>query len=601
MIMRNLLVGTLCLLAINTEAQDWQQHVSYTMEIDFDVETNQFDGVQTLDYTNNSPDTLRQVFYHLYFNAFQPGSMMDERSRSIQDPDGRVKDRIYHLKEDEIGYHNILSFDQAGKPLEYRITGTILQAKLEEPIAPGETVQFNMEFHSQVPKQIRRSGRDNKEGIEYTMTQWYPKMAEYDKDGWHPNQYIGREFYGVWGDFNVSISIDPRYVIGGTGVLLQEQGGAAMPTASNPNKKKVWNFYASDVHDFAWAADPDYQHDVVTVPGITELHFYYQTDTLAEQWVEVQDYVVQLFQIMSEKFGKYPYAQFSVIQGGDGGMEYPMCTMILGHGDLKGKVGLIAHEAFHNWYYGILGSNEFRYPWMDEGFTSYAEYIVLDSIYHDYDVNPLTKTYQGYAYYAMQDWQEPLSTPADFFHTNASYGLNSYYKGSVFVHQLSYVIGQDALDRTMLRYFDEFKFKHPDPYDFIRIAERESGMHLDWYLEHWMYTLNQVDYSVELESNKKATTVNLERIGDMPMPIDLTVTYKDGSVEYYHIPLRMTYGSKVEGESVKVLGEWPWTNETYSFTINQKMKSIVKVEIDPSLRLADVDRTNNEWPRQKEK
>ena len=419
--MKNLLLTSWAILSIAISiGQDWQQRVHYTMEIDFDVETNRFNGIQSLQYTNNSPDTLDQVFYHLYFNAFQPGSMMDERSRSISDPDGRVKDRIFHLTKEEIGFHKISSLTQNGDSLNYKVSGTVMQVELAEPIAPGETVRFDMEFYSQVPLQIRRSGRDNKEGIEYTMTQWYPKMAEYDKDGWHPNQYIGREFYGVWGDFDVAIAIDPRYEIGGTGVLIQEEGGAATLSDSDPSKKRVWNFSAQNVHDFAWAADPDYQHDVVNIPGITELHFYYQTDTLAQQWVDVQQYVVDLFKIMSAKFGAYPYPQFSVIQGGDGGMEYPMCTMILGHGELKGKVGLIAHESFHNWYYGILGSNEFRYPWMDEGFTSYAEYIVLDSIYHDHEVNPLEKVYKGYNYYAAQNWQEPMSTPADFFHTNAS-------------------------------------------------------------------------------------------------------------------------------------------------------------------------------------
>ena len=201
----------------------WQQHVDYTMNIDMDVNTNRFTGEQELVYKNNSPDTLIKVFYHLYYNAFQPGSMMDARSRTIQDPDPRVKDRIFHLNEDEQGYQKVNSLTQNGQAVKYVMEGTILEVTLDKPILPGKTATFNMAFEAQVPKQIRRTGRDNHEGIRYSMTQWYPKMAEYDKDGWHSNPYIGREFHGVWGDFDVKITIDKTYILGGTGYVQNPQ------------------------------------------------------------------------------------------------------------------------------------------------------------------------------------------------------------------------------------------------------------------------------------------------------------------------------------------------------------------------------------------
>ena len=197
----------------------WQQSVEYDMDIDFNVETNQFTGIQTLKYSNNSPDTLNKIFYHLYFNAFQPGSMMDTRSRTIEDPDRRVGDRISKLNDSEIGFHKVSSLTQDGKSLEFQIEGTVLEVKLAEPILPGTTTVLNMSFQSQVPLQIRRSGRDNSEGIEYSMSQWYPKIAEYDERGWHAHPYIGREFYAPWGDFNVNITIDRNYILAGTGIL----------------------------------------------------------------------------------------------------------------------------------------------------------------------------------------------------------------------------------------------------------------------------------------------------------------------------------------------------------------------------------------------
>ena len=204
---------------IIAQPERWQQRVQYKMDIDFDVKKHQFNGNQTIKYTNNSPDTLDRIFYHLYFNAFQPGSMMDVRSRTISDPDPRVDDRIFKLTPDEIGFHKISALSQDGIPLKFEMVETILEVKLAKPILPGKTTTLDMSFSSQVPLQIRRSGRNNAEGIDYSMAQWYPKLCEYDYQGWHANPYIGREFYGVWGDFDVTLHIDANYMVGGTGYL----------------------------------------------------------------------------------------------------------------------------------------------------------------------------------------------------------------------------------------------------------------------------------------------------------------------------------------------------------------------------------------------
>jgi len=567
----------------------WQQKADYTIDVELNTTNHQLKGKQSLVYHNASPDSLHRVFYHLYFNAFQPGSEMDERSRNILDPDRRVRDRIFHLNENEIGFQKIHSLTLNAEPCSFKVVGTILEVVLPRAIKPGETVKFDMEFTSQVPLQIRRSGRHNMEGIEYTMTQWYPKIAMYDKDGWHANPYIGREFYSNFGDYKVNIQAPANYVIGGTG----------LNTVKNiDNNQKLWRFEAENVHDFAWAADPDYQHDSLVIEGLTTLHFYYQTDTLAQQWKDIQKDVKRLFEIMSEKFGKYPYPQFSVIQGGDGGMEYPMCTMIRGYGDYKGKLALIAHEAFHNWYYGILASNEFRYPWMDEGFTSYAEEVVLHTLYGESDKPLMANQMRTYTYYASQDWEVPMSTPADFYERNSAYGINSYVKGSLFLHHLNYIVGQSDFEKIMLRYFDEWKFKHPTPWDFLRVAERTSGMELDWYLEQWLYTTHHINYSIDsLESRKKETFVRLRKLGEMPMPIDLEVELTDGTLHHYHIPIPLTRKVKAaENTSIQVLDAWHWTRPVYDFTLPFAQKKIKRIEIDSSKRMADVDRGDNVWP-----
>ena len=198
----------------------WQQRVKYNMNIDMDVNTNQFKGKQKLEYTNNSPDVLNKLFYHLYFNAFQPGSSMDIRSQELgkiitrgrQDWDDRVKDRISKLKENEIGYQKIISLKINGVSQPFKYHETILEVNLTKPILPKTKVVIDMDFEAQVPLQIRRSGRDNPNtGVRYSMSQWYPKLCAYDYLGWHPTPYVAREFYGVWGDFDVRISIDKNY------------------------------------------------------------------------------------------------------------------------------------------------------------------------------------------------------------------------------------------------------------------------------------------------------------------------------------------------------------------------------------------------------
>jgi hypothetical protein len=345
--MRNLIVISIAFLlpVVGIGQSDrWQQRVKYTMNIDMNVQTNRFAGKQKLEYTNNSADTLTRVFYHLYFNAFQPGSMMDTRSRrqgamnaggGRADWDQRVKDRISNLKPDEIGYQKILSLKMNGVAQSFKVDETILEVKLSKPVLPRAKVVFDMEFEAQVPLQVRRSGRDNPTSkVRYTMTQWYPKICEYDYEGWHPTPYVGREFYGVWGDFDVSISIDKKYILGGTGYLQNaNQIGYGYETkGAKVNRpvgdKLTWKFIAPNVHDFAWAADPDFIHKSKLVRDSLTLHLLYKpTNESAADWEQVLVDAEKVLPFIEKNFGHYPYKQFSFIHGGDGGMEYPMATM----------------------------------------------------------------------------------------------------------------------------------------------------------------------------------------------------------------------------------------------------------------------------------
>ncbi|PQV49572.1 peptidase M1-like protein [Jejuia pallidilutea] len=576
----------------NSTSNYWQQHVNYKMEIDMDVNTYQYKGKQTLVYTNNSPDVLNNVFYHLYFNAFQPGSEMDVRSLTIADPDPRVGDRISKLQPNEIGYIKVNSLKQNGTSINYETVGTVLEVDLATPIKPGDSVTFTMDFDGQVPLQIRRSGRNNKEGVALSMTQWYPKLAEYDFEGWHADPYIGREFHGVWGDFDVKLTIDKNYTVGGTGYLQNpnEIGHGYETTEVKPVKgdKLTWHFKAPNVHDFTWAADSDYIHDTAQVPNGPLLHFFYK-NTLSNEtkdlWKKMQPKAVELMQYFSEHIGTYPYKQYSIIQGGDGGMEYAMCTLITGNRSYGSLVGVTAHEMAHTWFQFLLATNEAKHEWMDEGFTSYISGWAMNDIFERNNPNPSANAYRGYIYLANSGKEQPLTTHADRYMYNEAYGISAYSKGQVFMAQLGYVIGKDNLKKTIKQYFKDWAFKHPTPNDFIRVAEKVSGLELDWYLTDFAQTTNTIDYAVTSVDEK---TITLERKGLMPMPIDLKVIYNDGTTENFYIPLQMMRGEKPT--SATKIKDWAWAYPTYSF---ETKKSVKNVQIDPSGLMADVNQTNN--------
>jgi hypothetical protein len=584
----------------------WQQSADYTIDVDFDHSTHRYKGTQKITYTNHSPDTLTHLFYHLYLNAFQPGSEMDERSRSIADPDPRVGARISALNEKEIGYEKVKSLKMDGKDLTYHTEGTILEVKLSEnKIAPGQTVELIMEFEAQVPVQVRRTGRNNKEGIDYSMAQWYPKLCEYDPMGWHSNPYIAREFYGIWGNFDVKINIDSKYIVAASGILQNANeighGYADVKIKKRPAKTS-WHFIAKNVNDFVWAADPDYTHHHIKTDNGTELHFFYQeNEKTKDTWSKLPEIMNKALNWMDKRYGKYPYPSYSFIQGGDGGMEYAMATLITGERSMMSLVGVSVHEWMHSWYQNVLATNEALYPWMDEGFTSFASSETMDYLIGQklimgrHDENPLQETIKGYCEFAKSGAAEALSTHSDHYLSNAAYGVGSYTKGQLCLVQLEYIMGKTAFAKALLRYFDDWKFKHPHPNDFFRIMEKEAGMELDWFREYWINSTHVTDYKIDTLIKNE---LYLSRIGEIPMPLEILVTKKDGKKDMYYIPLVLMRGEKKADASFDqyyALADWPWANKTYKIDLKCPKDKISKIEINPDNRIIDVNPIDNSW------
>ena len=626
--MKKLSIVGIAILAIvsnvSAQADRWQQHIDYKINAALNVQTNIVKGTENIVYTNNSPDTLRKIYFHMYWNAFQPNSVMDLRSRELgkttftsrrgtqmQDWDPRVRDRIQQLKPEEIGYQRISQITIAGKAQQLIDHETILEVVLTQAILPKSSVSLSLNFEAQVPKQIRRSGRDNAEGVRFSMSQWYPKMVEYDYQGWNTNPYIAREFYGVWGNYDVNLTLDKNYMVAATGVLQN-------PTAAaDASGNKTWNFKGSNIHDFVWAADDHFKHLSKEVRKGLTLHVYYkEKDAQADSaWANVLWAAEKVLPYMEKKFGAYPYPQYSFIQGGDGGMEYAMATLLKGP-----SLGTAFHEWMHSWYQHILGTNESLFPWMDEGFTSFGE----EAISYWYEENHATNSpylsekakaqlkaaheaaktqlplvqagnYAGYYGLVKSGFEEPMSTHSDHYNTNMAYSSAAYSKGGTFLGVLGYIISDSLRDQTLLNYYNTWKFKHPNANDFTRVAEKTSGIQLQWFKEYWVNSTKTVDYGLnDIQAGEKGAILSIQRVGKMPMPVEVYVTYKDGSSETHYMPLDlMLSGKKAEAANWITHAEWKWTAPTYSFELSKPISQLKSIEIDPSQRMPDVNRTNN--------
>lgn len=584
-------------------AQYWQQKVDYTMSVELEAESANYSGTQKLVYTNNSPETLSKVFYHLYFNAFQPGSDMAIRLKNGGDKNGRFKVNIDSLSLDQSGFLNVYSLKQNGKKTKIKEAGTILEVTLNEPIASGESTVLELNFNGHVPDLIRRAGKNSTEGVAFSMAQWYPKLCEYDVDGWNTDPYTGREFHGVWGDFDVKITLDKNYTVGGSGYLQNaKEIGKGYSDRKKPKTKKgkiTWHFVAPNVHDFTFAADTEYVHDVYPGPNGVDLHFFYKNNPeIIENWKKLQPITASLMEYFNEKVGLYPYKQYSVIQGGDGGMEYAMCTLITGERKFGSLVGVTSHELAHSWFQFVLATNETKHEWMDEGFTTFISTLAVNEVLKENKPFPLERSYNGYLNLARSGVEQPQSTNANRYHYNYAYESTAYNKGAVFLGQLGYIIGNENLFKTLQAYYNEYQFKHPVPNDVRRIAERVSGIQLRWYLTDWTQTANTIDYAVgEVKAFEGGTQVVLERKGMMPMPLDILVEFEDGSKEIYYIPITLMRGGKENPYpfSWNIEKDWSWSNPKYILNIPKKTENIKLITIDPSFYLADLNRKNNTY------
>lgn len=616
-------------LAAAQNAPYFQQQVNYNIKADLDPKTARIAGSERIDYYNNSPDTLREIYFHLYFNAFQPGSYLDRQEQSSGEY------WLAYINPRDMGYVRIDLLRNAGAEIKnYQIDNTVMKVPLAAPLAPGDSTYFYIEFTSQVPT---RGNRTAHSAQRFDIGQWYPKPAVYDRYGWHDNQYLSdSEFFSEWGNYYVELTLPDDYIVAHTGQLLNETEifGGPLPapegdsiitnalkyiikdslsvkedtlaaiTENSPTEKiKTWKMHADSVHDFSFCASPDYLVDIARYNN-TIIKCYYtapESSKWAQYGAECSRKSIKLF---SEIYYPYPYGQFSTVASiVSGGMEYPQLVMVSNKysaGDNHDLEATIAHEVGHNWFYGILAFNETEQAFLDEGLTSLATTQYLEYYYGRFhnnfsykkkwqrkllpngnDRNDNQKQYIGKA---LRGAEDPMNTPASLFKDGWRYYNASYYKASSVYFMLQYAIGDGNFKKFLSLLFDLWAYKHPYLSDVQAIAEEVSGQDLEWFFRQWFSTTWTLDYALDGLHAEKAegdsagyhVTLQIKNEQRCISPLDIALYYNDRSADTVHIPVTV------------------WIDGQRQFDTTIFVSARPKgAAVNPDLRLADIDRLNN--------
>ena len=608
----------------------WQQDVHYTLKVNIDESSDIIEGHETLVYTNNSPDTLTFLFFHLYQQAFQPGSYYDNLQHH-----NHVRPNYGKYERDGLGTK--VSNVQVNKtPVEASFDNTIMRIDLPAPLAPNSSVELDMDFRTyfQGDGEVRRRMKmfDAWGNKHYDGVHWYPRVAVYDrKFGWTSDQHLSKEFYGDFGTFDVELTFASNFVVEATGNLVNrdemlpadlrakldikrfmgkrwnEKPTVIIPY--DPKQRKTWIYHAENVHDFAFSADPTYRIGEAEWNGIK--CYAMAQEPHAAAWQNAAEYTAKIIETFSEDIGMYVYHKMIVCDARDG-MEYPMITLD-GGWDPQYR-GLLVHEVGHNWFFGQVGTNETYRAFMDEGFTQFLTAWGLENIDGDTLVMPkwgskykrkYTKEglvrneeiYNGYMRDAVRGLDPQLNTHSDDFNGALGHGGgygHVYYKAAAMLYNLQYVMGDELFLSSMQAYFIDWKIAHPYPEDFRNSIIQHSGVDLNWFFDQWLETTKRIDYGVKKVRKGKGDNefvITFERHGEMQMPIDFRVTAKDGKTYDFHIP-NTWFEKKCDATILPKWTGWDKLYPTYEAKVTIP-EGIDLVQIDPSYRLADVYMLNN--------
>ncbi len=597
-----------------------------TMNVTLNDDDYNFKGTARVEFLNNTPDTLRQIFFHAHFNAFQPNSLTHKRVAAIG-PNRMKPETFANLKPNEYGKLDILSGTANGAAFTVERLGTIIRVDIAKPLLPQERITLDFTFEGQVPIQIRRSGRNNSQGVRYSMAQWFPKLCQYDQHGWQNNQFVLREFYGVWGKYDVKLTVPAKLVVGASGELqnpLEVGHGYEFdrdtvklpaPDAEKPQGTKTWHFVAFPVHDFAWVADADYIHRVVKMPATSaispNLTFHILTKPKYEAvWKNAPEWLPRIFRFNGEKYHPYPYKQFTCAQAGDGGMEYPNLVMIRS-GDYNGTLGTVAHEATHQWFYGLAANNESKHAWMDEGITDYltdrimAEEFKIDEqsrpTWLDKALVPRRKdaleTNRSFLRVYALGYDEPLSIPQDRMNEDMT-AVMVYRKASSMLRQFEYSFGKEKVDELLRTYQQRWRFRHPYPPDFEKIGSEVFGQRMDEVFDTFLRGTELPDYTLQSlrseplglpSGGKFKNTLQIAKRERAHVPLRLFATDVSGGVQALSIPSDML---NAPNKDTSRLAPWFWVAPDYTAEFITE-RPLREVRLDTAGNLLRHDLTKN--------
>jgi hypothetical protein len=641
----------------------WQQDVDYSIKASLDDKTDIVSATEDLEYYNNSPDTLRVLYFHLYQNAFIKGGYLEELNiaNGFKQKFGKYEQQgkgtqiekitVSHVSTppsytDELGRKAAIDPRVSTYTPKVWIDYSIMRVELQEPVLPEKSVHISLQFKTYFDNggnQRRRMKMftDNWGNKQYDGVHWYPRICVYDKKfGWATDQHLGKEFYGNFGKYTVELTLPNNYIVDATGELqnkdevLPQELKAKLDIKNFKDKPwdekpsviiepngttKTWKFVSINTHDFAWVADPTFRigEEILTLSNGEKVSCVsLAQEPHARGWQDAAKFTSKVIEVYSRDIGNYAYPKMIVADARDG-MEYPMLT--LDNGSSPGYYGLLAHEVGHNWFFGMVGNNETYRASLDEGFTQFLTNWSMTAIFGEVkptakNPNPMSRmdqtVYWGYLRDAIKGEDATLNTHSDDFGSALNHGggySHVYYKTATMLYNLQYVLGDSLFLGAMQHYFNQWKMCHPYIEDFRNAITQHTKTDLNWFFDQWIETTKRIDYEVtEVELEKtlfdkngkeeanRVYEIEFLRKGEMQMPIDFTVTLKDGSVFKYTIP--NTYFSKQE-KNITVLPIWRgWgkLNREYEAEIVLPAKAEIKnVVIDPTNRLADIDQRNN--------
>lgn len=590
-------------LTLDSQTSYFQQEVNHEIKVRLDDELHILNGQSKITYKNHSPDTLFELYFHLWPNAYR-----DQTTAFAQQLLRQGQLDFYFSKDSQLGHISNLAFSLDGQTARWRFDKQhrdIAIIRLEKPLLPGATTVIETPFRVKLPDSFSRLGHVAQS---YQITQWYPKPAVYDRDGWHPMPYLDDgEFYSEFGSYDVSITLPANYLVGATGTLQNKDEKAWLAQKSKATQAyldsteylspfieyedsplsseqfKTLHFTAEKVHDFAWFADKRFKVllDQVELPNSEKVEIQaFFTESEEVYWQNALKYLKQSLVFYSEKVGNYPYPQMTVVQSAlsaGGGMEYPMITVIDEVGDADFLDEVIAHEVGHNWFYGILASNERTHAWMDEGINSYyEERYTLDQKSTEKTkrllVEEIPLAHLGYLYKARIRKDQAPNTSAEKLTTN-NYVLAAYRKPTLAFKMLEKYLGTARFDKIMQGFYQKWKFKHPSPIDLQFHLEQASKENLDWLFSDILGSTKHYDYAIQkVKRVGKTLHIKIKNKGEFVGPVAI---------------------GAIKNKEVQKIIWHPGAKDTLSIQLPDE--GYHKIAIDPLFWTPDLRPKNNYW------